>query len=243
MMMTGTVGSSVMGRSRNAQPLPRSGKSVSSVRRPVAMHAKLPKWDECYRFLVDEKKLRTIAPEQAKDMVASGDWVLVDVRPPGAHAEARPAGAVSVPMYQPLDWKTPDVQKVMKFLVYSFNGVQAIEPNPDFTEQLRQASMQGKRGIITFCEAGGTLKPSTNFPFGKPSRSLQAAYRALAEGVTSEVLHLERGVYGWYQSDLDFEGTGEYKPDIGRTPSAAAEPTLESIRASTGYQMREGDKK
>ena len=40
-----------------------------------------------------------------------------------------------------------------------------------------QATQGGKRGVITLCEAGGTLKPSTNFAFGKASRSLQAAYR------------------------------------------------------------------
>jgi hypothetical protein len=42
---------------------------------------------------------------------------------------------------------------------------------------LLQATQNGAKGLITLCEAGGTLKPSTNFPFGKPSRSLQAAYR------------------------------------------------------------------
>lgn len=31
----------------------------------------------------------------------------------------------------------------------------------------------GYAGAVTACEAGGTMKPSVNFPEGKPSRSLQ----------------------------------------------------------------------
>ncbi|KAJ9504523.1 hypothetical protein QJQ45_029528, partial [Haematococcus lacustris] len=239
-----------------------------------------------------EKKLRSVTPEEAEESVESGSWVLVDVRPAPAYQQAHPAGAVSIPLYQPIDWSKPDAGKVFKALAYAFNGVAAVEPNPQFSERVREVTQGGKVGVITLCEAGGTLKPSTNFPFGKASRSLQAAYRqvaagssrqqtqtsrnlaraqhgdgevgslhgrhveggaaavalghgcrVLAEGVTTKVQHLERGVYGWYQADLDFEGEGSYKPEIGRTPSAAAEPTIEAIRSSTGYQMRAGDKK
>lgn len=202
----------------------------------------MPKWDECFRYLVDQKQLRSIQPDEAQDLVNSGQYVLVDVRPPQAHKDSHPAGAISVPMYQPLDWGKPDFGKVVKFIAYSFNGVSPIEPNPDFMDQLKAVTAGGK-GIITVCEAGGTLKPTTNFPFGKASRSLQAAYRALAEGVTDKVYHLDRGVYGWYQADLAFGGDKEYAPELGRTPMAAAEPTLQSIRSSVGYQLREDDKK
>jgi hypothetical protein len=47
---------------------------------------------------------------------------------------------------------------------------------------------------------------------GKPSRSLQAAFKLIDEaGLTSsDVMHLERGVYGWYQADLPM--VGEYQP-------------------------------
>lgn len=53
--------------------------------------------------------------------------------------------------------------------------------------------------------------------------------------------HLERGIYGWYQGDLPFNG--DYKPDIGRTPSAAPEPTLTLLTQERGYEMAPGDKK
>ncbi len=46
----------------------------------------------------------------------------------------------------------------------------------------------------------------------------------------------ERGVYGWYQAELPMKG--EYKPDIGRTPMAAAEPTLQRVNQERGYEIR-----
>lgn len=52
---------------------------------------------------------------------------------------------------------------------------------------LAQASQNGSMPIVTVCEAGGTMKPSVNFPEGKASRSLQAAYRYVWGG----------GEYAW----------------------------------------------
>jgi hypothetical protein len=43
---------------------------------------------------------------------------------------------------------------------------------------------------------------------GKPSRSLQAAWKLISEGkvAADDVVHLERGLYGWYQADLPIDG-------------------------------------
>lgn len=43
---------------------------------------------------------------------------------------------------------------------------------------------------------------------GKPSRSLQAAFKLMDEAglSSSDVAHLERGVYGWYQAQLPMVG-------------------------------------
>jgi hypothetical protein len=46
---------------------------------------------------------------------------------------------------------------------------------------------------------------------------------------------------GWFQAGLPFEG--EYKPDVGRTPNAASEPTLKILASARGYEMRPGDKR
>ncbi len=49
------------------------------------------------------------------------------------------------------------------------------------------------------------------------------------------------GWTGWYQSDLPF--TGDFKPDMGRTPNAVEDPTMKAVRQSSGYEMRPEDKK
>lgn len=38
------------------------------------------------------------------------------------------------------------------------------------------------------------------------------------------------------------DATGDYTPDLGRTPMAAQDPTLQNVAQSTGYEMKEGDK-
>ena len=86
------------------------------------------------------------------------------------------------------------------------------------------------------------MRPSVNFADGKASRSLQACYKAMAQQKLPKVKHLDRGVFGWHQADLPF--VGDYKPEIGRFPSAAAEPTLEQrVAQGQGYEARPGDKK
>ena len=85
------------------------------------------------------------------------------------------------------------------------------------------------------------MRPSVNFADGKASRSLQACYKAMAQQGLARVKHLDRGVFGWHQADLPF--TGVYVAEIGRFPSAAAEPMLEAIREGKGYESRPGDKK
>ncbi|KIZ02864.1 hypothetical protein MNEG_5098 [Monoraphidium neglectum] len=106
----------------------------------------------------------------------------------------------------------------LRTAMYRFNGVDPIEPNLEFVQQVVKVT-EGGKGVIFACEAGGTLRPSINFPAGKASRSLQAVYKALVEGGPSRVKHLDRGVYGWFQAGLPFDGS--YVPDIGRLPSAA----------------------
>lgn len=200
----------------------------------------VPRWPDVYQFLV-QQQLKTISPEEASSLLETGEYVLVDVRTPSQFEASHPAGAISVPMYQEIDFsKGADLVKVIKTVAYRFNGITPVELNPEFSALLRKACDNGAKGIITICEAGGTMKPSVNFPEGKASRSLQATYVVLNDKVTDRVLHVERGVYGWFQSDLPMEG--DYKPELGRTPMAAAEPTLKQINQERGYEMKEGDK-
>ncbi len=59
----------------------------------------IPKWHDVFVYLKD-KQLPTVSPEQAQEMLDSGDWVLVDVRPAPEYEKAHPAAAISVPLYQ-----------------------------------------------------------------------------------------------------------------------------------------------
>lgn len=64
------------------------------------------------------------------------------------------------------------------------NGVNPVDPNPKFNEQIKAAvAKAGAKGVITMCEAGGTLKPSTNFPEG----GLDTALRARARGARASM--------------------------------------------------------
>lgn len=199
------------------------------------------KWGGQWAFL-KQNNIKSVDPMVASKEMSSGRYVLVDVRPKSAYEKAHAEGSVNVPLYQSLDMTSGAIPlKALKFIMYAANGVSPIEPNPIFSEDLKTV-LDGKGAIFT-CEAGGTMKESVNFPQGKASRSLQACFRALYEEVTTKVLHLDRGLYGWYQCDLPFEGQQDYVPDVGRTPSAAAEPMLQQVRQSTGYEIRPDDQR
>jgi len=36
--------------------------------------------------------------------------------------------------------------------------------------------------------------------------------------------------------------TGQYSPDLGRTPMAAKDPTLANVAQGAGYEMKDSDK-
>ncbi|GLI61163.1 hypothetical protein VaNZ11_003449 [Volvox africanus] len=234
-MLVARSGTTVASRSRSARRPARS---------TVVVQAELPRWPLIFKALTDAK-IETISPQEAKARIDSGAWILADVRLKEQHEAGHPEGAVSVPIYETIDLAGADLRKMLKAFMYKSNGVNPVDPNPAFVEQLKAAVRAAEakvpvQGVITCCEAGGTLKPSINFPEGKPSRSLQAAYRVMTERLVPKVAHLERGVFGWYQADLPMEG--DYTPDLGRTPMAAAEPTLQRLNQERGYEMRPEDK-
>lgn len=125
-------------------------------------------------------------------------------------------------------------------IVRQANGVTPVEVNPDFAAKLREL---GASTVVLMCEAGGTMEPSTNFKvhfytmlrsphrspphapqFGKESQSLKAAYVALDAAVPCTVVHLDGGVYGWFNAGLPMRG--EYDgSNAARTPQIAAKPS------------------
>ncbi|KAG1681033.1 hypothetical protein FOA52_009993 [Chlamydomonas sp. UWO 241] len=199
------------------------------------------RWSTQYTYL-RQNSMQSVSPDDASSKMANRDIVMIDVRPRKQYKRSHIQGSVNVPLYQELNVTTGNsFAKVLKFVAYAANGVTPIELNEEFVVELAAATA-GKKGAVFACEAGGTLNESVNFPQGKASRSLQACHKAMTEAGMKTVMHLDRGLYGWYQADLPFEGEEEFKPDVGRTPNAAGEPMLQRVRQSTGYEMREDDK-
>lgn len=220
------VGARVVRGGSGATPTTPSRRVPAAPRAAGDAGRFIPRWSTCFEAL-RSKGLETVSAEEAARLVQSGEWVLVDVRRGDQFAVASPQGAVSVPLYDKLVLGGAggfDAGKLLKSVAYAFNGVDPIDPNPNFGEQVDKLTEGGRKGLIFACEAGGTMRPSVNFPEGKASRSLQACYKAMEERGVSRVKHLERGLFGWYQADLPF--TGDYTPEIGRFPSAAGEPVV-----------------
>jgi hypothetical protein len=69
------AGVSTHARSRGLR-LRVHAQAATAVKTPAKF---IPPWRDCYEVLRN-KGLRTVAPEEAKDLLASGDWVLIDVR-------------------------------------------------------------------------------------------------------------------------------------------------------------------
>jgi hypothetical protein len=103
--------------------------------------------------------------------------------------------------------------QVMKLIAFSFNGVQPIDSNSTFTADALAAA-PGKK-FITLCEAGGTMKPTVNFPLVSENfipeqcgcllvfawqaqlfyaRSLEVGYRGATNLPAGDVVHLQRGM-------------------------------------------------
>lgn len=69
-------------------------------------------------------------------------------------ARARTTRAEVCLWLQPLDTSNMDMAKVLKTIMYRFNGIDPVEMNPNFTATVKQIAASGK-GVITMCEAGG----------------------------------------------------------------------------------------
>lgn len=74
-----------------------------------------------------------------------------------------------------VDFSVFGFAKYIRAIALLVNGVEPVELNPNFMEQLVE-SAAGK-GIIIYDEIGGTLEPTATFGNGKTSRSLLAVYQ------------------------------------------------------------------
>jgi len=77
-----------------------------------------------------------------------------------------------------VDFKTFGFTKYLRAFALLVNGVEPVELNPSFMEELIAAA--GGKGIVIYDEIGGQLEPTATFGSGKTSRSLLAVYQVRA---------------------------------------------------------------
>lgn len=123
----------------------------------------LPTWGKIFERLNGDLPLAFATPEDAAALVKRGKHTLVDVRLPGDYEEAHCAGAVSVPLYVDIG----PADNPLKWALLSSQGVRPVSTNPTFAEELKEAA--AGRGVILYCEAGGTLNPTQSFKQGAPA--------------------------------------------------------------------------
>eukprot|EP00475_Leptophrys_vorax_P042379 TRINITY_DN79951_c0_g1_i1.p1 TRINITY_DN79951_c0_g1~~TRINITY_DN79951_c0_g1_i1.p1 ORF type:complete len:231 (-),score=18.52 TRINITY_DN79951_c0_g1_i1:230-922(-) len=190
--------------------VPRTGKvgrSSELSSRPVVTATVAPpeekkqeKIDWAYKRKNLVKKVKSVVPAEAARLARDEGHVIIDVRTVAEHKEVHPAGAVSAEFYRLIKEWTP--YHVLRRAAFAFFGVfNGTEENPEFVKLVEAAVPDKATPIIVACMPGGTLKPTKNFPMGKESRSLNAAYVLLENGY-SNIVHIEGGIYDYLKADL-----------------------------------------
>ena len=129
----------------------------------------------------------------------------MDVRPKQIYEKSHPEGAKHAALFRKFDITKSSFTSILRATALALNGVEAVEPNPEFGEILCElqagclacrrhlacahqlprmcaavqdliAAAEGSKKVILACEAGGSLVPTTSFQYGKESRSLKASH-------------------------------------------------------------------
>ena len=119
---------------------------------------------------------------------------VIDVRPRDEYDNRRLKGSVSCQLFRRIDGDSGS-QRWRK-AGFAFFGITGSELNPDFLDEVAEEvggpaaaggfqlpwQSSGSSDIVLVCWTGGTLEESRNFPLGKQSRSLTAAYQLVRAG-------------------------------------------------------------
>lgn len=95
--------------------------------------------------------------------------------------------------------------KIARRATYAFFGIMnGTEYNPGFFDEIEEAVPDKGKGIIIYCNMGGTIEPVGPSEFGQQSRSLTAAYELQRAGYRN-VQVLKDGYSGWLKAERDIE--------------------------------------
>ena len=150
---------------------------------------------------------------------------MVDVSPAEDFEESHAAGARNVPIVRFSSGGGGDLRAAVRSLAFASLAVRPAEdvPQEEFLRGVAAALGGSAAGVVVACAAGGTLRPTTNFPTGQASRSLLAAAALLSQGADvlppSRVVHLQGGVAAWRKEGMPAEGEADWDARKGRVPS------------------------
>ena len=101
----------------------RPARLVVRAAAATEQNVKMPSWEQMHKQLTTQHNLESVSASDAKKLVDSGKFVLIDVRPPDIYAKAHPEGAQSAPLFQSVNWSKPDFKKYLRAVAFMANGV------------------------------------------------------------------------------------------------------------------------
>lgn len=165
---------------------------------------------------LNDAGLKGVSPEEASKLIQKG-WTMVDVRLAVDFEREHPEGALSIPLFRPVEGRGP-FDNLKRLAMASF-AMQATERDPDFMKKALKKLKKNQK-IIVACAIGGTLdtlvtyrreKKLYNDPeraFGRESRSLKAAHEFYQNGWSvGNMVYLDGGVQQWRYQGYPIAGT------------------------------------
>ena len=92
-------------------------------------------------------QLASVPPAKAQEMVDSGKWLIVDVRPKKDFEKSTIEGAANAPLFQSMSFQNATPKSLLRAVAFALNGVAPVEPNGEFDEEVK-AACGGKGAIL-----------------------------------------------------------------------------------------------
>lgn len=154
-------------------------------------------WRDIYKTL-QSTGVKQIDAKEAYAKSKSGGAALVDVRLVNKYESSHAAGALSIPLYNPIQsW---DLPSTIRRAGFAFFGIYGTELNTSFADDVLSRIPKGKQ-VIVICENGGTLENKSGTKYGFQSRSLKAIYYLQQAGFKN-VSYVKGGIAQWARDKL-----------------------------------------